>query len=359
MKHPAELLFLTTLLLPASTAPTDTLHRRSASFLSLRGLTSLEYDHSNSEYFSHPTKFFHESTFSGHYDGRFASAELPHHTRLYHLRLMLKAYTDAMARIGIQTWLMHGCLLGWWWNARIMPWDTDVDFMVNEFGIKELGSWWNMSVHHFSANDLGLLDTSPGLDDGYKLADDQGLSIKKLQDEVINLGGKKYLLEINPNYANTSTKDKENIIDARWIDTATGLFIDITTLHIQPVVISPYDANSSEGEEGTNDQSELYTKDQHAYSSSQMFPLRTSTFEGVAVQVPFDYEDLLLDEYGRKAITERWFRGWKFDQETHEWVMDGAEEFEQKGPYKGKGREAEYMVLAGQKSLNQDAFSGS
>jgi hypothetical protein len=261
---------------------------------------------------------------------------------------MVKAYTDAMARIGIRTWLMHGCLLGWWWNARIMPWDTDVDFMVNEPGIQELGSWWNMTVHHFDASALGLFDSSPELDSGYKLADDQGLSIKKLQDEVIALGGKKYLLEINPHYANASTKDKENVIDARWIDTATGLFIDITTLHIQP------DSEESSGGQG------LYTKDQHAYTSTQLFPLRTSTFEGVSVKVPFDYEAMLLDEYGRKAITQRWYRGWKFEVESKEWIMDGAEEFEQerRGPYKGKGREAEYMVLAGEKALeHKDVFS--
>jgi hypothetical protein len=259
---------------------------------------------------------------------------------------MLKAYTDAMARIGIKTWLMHGCLLGWWWNARIMPWDTDVDFMVNEPGILELGTWYNMTVHSFSASALGLLDSNPGLDAGYKLADDQGLGIKKLQDEVIALGGKKYLLEINPHYRNASTKDRENVIDARWIDTATGLFIDITTLHIQP------DSEDGQG---------LYTKDQHAYTSTQLFPLRISTFEGVDLQVPFDYEALLLDEYGSKAITQRWYRGWKFDTESKEWVMDGAEEVEveqERGKYKGKGREAEYMVLAGEKALgHKDVFS--
>jgi hypothetical protein len=105
MKLPTELLFLTTLLLPPiSSAPaTPALHRRSASFASVLGLTPLNNDFSDLETVSHPTKFFHESTFSYHYDGRFASSGLPHEERLEHLRLMLRAYTSTMARIGVRT----------------------------------------------------------------------------------------------------------------------------------------------------------------------------------------------------------------------------------------------------------------
>jgi hypothetical protein len=322
MKLPNELLFLTSLLLsPAYSAPTTpVLHRRSASFASVLGLTHLNNDFSNLESVSHPTKFFHESTFSYHYDGRFASSGLPHEERLKHLRLMLRAYTSTMSRIGVRTWLMHGCLLGWWWNGRIMPWDTDMDFMVDEVGMRELGGWWNMSVHDFPDPDASPEDMSHrnGGDDG----------------------GKKYLLEVNPRYTNTSTKDRDNVIDARWIDTATGLFIDITTLHRQP----PSEDEDDEGEDGDKDPG-LYTKDKHAYSESQIFPLRTSTFEDLPISVPYAYEEVLLDEYSPKAITERWYRGWKFIR--GEWLRDQGEvteEFEQWG--KGKVSEEKYMVEA-------------
>lgn len=365
MKLPSELLLLTlSLLQPTGALPTPdqpiSLHRRSASFRSLGGLTKLTHDYSTAESFSHPTKFFHESTFSPHYDGRFASDELPHQTRLFHLRLMLKAYTDTMERIGVRTWLMHGCLLGWWWNARIMPWDTDVDFMVDERGINELGGWWNMSVHHFTADRLGISDESTTESSERRSStteeeDTDRLRKRILQEEIIQ-DGKRYLLEINPHYTNTSTRDKENVIDARWIDTSTGLFIDITTLHIQPVIIPPYDPNNPSSVSNapvaqhptTSDDNptadlELYTKDQHAYSQSQMFPLRSTTFENVRVSVPYDYEELLLDEYGPKAITHRWYRGYRFDAGRHEWVLaadgeGGVEDVEVDGSGKdGKG----------------------
>jgi hypothetical protein len=44
--------------------------------------------------------------------------------------------------------------------------------------------------------------------------------------------GRTYLLEINSHYHFGSTEDKLNIVDARWIDMQTGLFIDITTVRI-------------------------------------------------------------------------------------------------------------------------------
>ena len=42
--------------------------------------------------------------------------------------------------------------------------------------------------------------------------------------------GRDYMLEINPYYTNREQTDKLNVIDARWVDTDSGLFIDITTV---------------------------------------------------------------------------------------------------------------------------------
>ena len=43
-----------------------------------------------------------------------------------------------------------------------------------------------------------------------------------------------YLLEVNPKYTDDSYEDYLNVIDARWIDTETGLFIDITAVRPRP-----------------------------------------------------------------------------------------------------------------------------
>ena len=43
-----------------------------------------------------------------------------------------------------------------------------------------------------------------------------------------------YMLEVNPQYTDPSYKDYLNVIDARWIDYQTGLFIDITAVRPHP-----------------------------------------------------------------------------------------------------------------------------
>ena len=64
---------------------------------------------------------------------------------------------------------------------------------------------------------------------------------------------REYLLEINPNYLNEGPLDPWNMIDARWIDTSTGLYIDITTVR----------ANLTARAEGT--EGALSCKDRHHY----------------------------------------------------------------------------------------------
>ena len=47
---------------------------------------------------------------------------------------------------------------------------------------------------------------------------------------IHNYKRRKYLLEVNPKYTDGSYHDYLNVIDARWIDIQTGLFIDITAI---------------------------------------------------------------------------------------------------------------------------------
>lgn len=252
----------------------------------------------------------------------------------------------AMERIGVRTWLMHGSLLGWWWNGSIFPWDSDLDFCVGEEGVRELGTWWNMTVHSFSARELGLALDDDEYTHGWNhprqgssseedimssMSEPEGLANGEWNRVVEE--GKKYLLEVNPHYTDFSTSDKHNVIDARWIDTATGLFIDITTVHPVPSSASAKSVEKhmvflAQGEEypigkeeaRSRTSKEMYTKDTHLYTTSSLFPLRQSTFEGTRVYVPYAYEQLLLEEYGPRALIETWFGSYKFDRDTRKWV---------------------------------------
>ncbi|KAK7606536.1 LicD family-domain-containing protein [Phyllosticta paracitricarpa] len=249
------------------------LQKRDADFLSVK--TKNRKDHSGKK--GDPAdKYFHESTFHPHYDGRFAETTLSYDDRLSNLTALVQTYLSTMHDIGAETWIMHGSLLGWWWNRKIMPWDTDIDVQISEQSMHYLASYYNMSVHHFNI---------PGTD-----------------------RSRDYMIEVNPHYTNGSTKDWLNVIDARWIDTDTGLFIDITTVR--------HDKEREEnGQAGW-----MYCKDKHHFRFDDIFPLRDSTFENMPVKIPFAYQALLQEEYGSRSLTNTRYEGHRFDQTEMKWI---------------------------------------
>ncbi|KAI1963454.1 mannosyltransferase [Ophidiomyces ophidiicola] len=227
-------------------------------------------------------KYFHESmyvfrlkVFHYHYDGRFASHPIHDSQRIPHLTTMVKSYLSTMADIGAETWIMHGTLLGWWWNQKIMPWDTDIDVQVSETTMHFLAKYYNMTEHHFNV---------PGTS-----------------------SGRTFLLEINPNYINRTPDDILNVIDARWIDTSSGLFIDITSVR------KDYDYRKR-GASGA-----LMCKDNHRYNEQDIFPLRDSFFEEIPVKIPYAYTNLLEEEYGVACLTQTVFNGHKFNEDAKIW----------------------------------------
>lgn len=103
-----------------------------------------------------------------------------------------------------------------------MPWDSDIDVQVSETTLHFMAKYYNMTEHHYEL---------PGVP-----------------------GGRTYLLEINPNFVARTREDRANVIDARWIDTSSGIFIDITAVR------KDYEARER-GEEGA-----LMCKDSHRFN---------------------------------------------------------------------------------------------
>ena len=81
--------------------------------------------------------------------------------------------------------------------SQILPWDSDSDVQVSEASMHYLASYYNMCVFHYK---------TPRIPEG-----------------------RDYMLEVNPHYLDREQSDLLNVIDARWTDTTSGLFIDITT----------------------------------------------------------------------------------------------------------------------------------
>lgn len=209
-------------------------------------------------------KYWHESIFHPHYDGRFIDHTLPYEEQKTNLTLLMQSYLWTMADLGAETWIIHGTLLGWWWNRKILPWDSDIDVQMTNTTVHFLASYYNMTIHNFKKRN--------------------------------------YLLEVNPKYTDDSYEDRLNVIDARWIDTETGLFIDITAVRPRP------------GKKNV-----LCSKDQHEELTQDLFPLRDSIFEGQNVKIPYDYAKLLTSEYGTASLTRTKYSGHEFNTTSMEW----------------------------------------
>ena len=140
-----------------------------------------------------------------------------------------------------------------------MPWDWDMDTQVPDTTLRQLADRYNQTVVQYSTKNADIQRT--------------------------------YLLDINPWARQRENGMGLNIIDARWIDMQTGLYIDITGL-------------SKANPEKPN----LWMdKHEHQYRTGDIYPLRKTTFEGVAAKVPFDYDAILIEEYGKTALTSTHF----------------------------------------------------
>ncbi|KAL5002566.1 LicD family-domain-containing protein [Aspergillus recurvatus] len=222
-------------------------------------------------------KYFQEpgnDEIHAHYDSRFFKDPVPKEQRSQVLTHIIHSYFEFFNSHSLETWLAHGTLLGWWWNGKIMPWDWDIDTQVSEATLFRLADEFNGTVAQYNT-------TNPDAQHSY-------------------------LLDVNP-WARQRDRGKGlNIIDARWIDMQTGLYIDITGL-------------SKLNKEKPN---EWGCKNNHNYMLSDIYPLRASFFEGVAAKVPYRYESVLIDEYSEKALSETHYNHYTWDAQQEEWVSD-------------------------------------
>jgi hypothetical protein len=132
----------------------------------------------------------------------------------------------------------------------LLPWDEDIDLCV-------------------TLTEVQILKAHPGKT--FQIAGD-------------------FLWNINPNFLDRSTRNRvfgdleeQNKIDARLVDRATGVFLDVTALaELHPGVVS--------------------TKCPHHYPTDWIYPTPADTFEGTNIYVPRNPEAVLVREYGVAAI---------------------------------------------------------
>ncbi|PHH79669.1 hypothetical protein CDD80_4154 [Ophiocordyceps camponoti-rufipedis] len=204
-------------------------------------------------------KYFKEAFGHAHYDARFMTQELDEEPHRDVLRILIQTYLATCRAL------------------KIMPWDKDADVQVTEVDLYYLAAHYNKTVYYYKYGDMKQ--------------------------------GRFFLLDVNPHFEHRETDDALNFIDARWIDMATGLFIDITAAR--------YHLEHPAGE------GILYDKNGHEFRDTYVYPLRNTTFEGVQAMIPFRYKEMLESEYGKEALTETTFNGYVFDVENQQWHASG------------------------------------
>ena len=255
-------------------------------------------------------KYFFEAGYTAtlnHYDARFFRSLVPYEEHGVALRHLIRSYLHVCrTTFGVQTWLAHGTLLGWWWNGRIMPWDYDLDVQVSNATLSRLARDWNRTWHDYAYWDAAE------------------------RKEV----RKTYLLDVNPFHGERTRLEGMNLIDARWIDVSNGMFVDITGLADRDGFVEDptwgggrtgsgrYFGGDGDGEDvtepvkkeersGREKKGELDTywscKNYHRYNTRDLYPLRETEFEGVTATVPYNFETVLTEEYGARClVTTEW-----------------------------------------------------
>ncbi|KAF2688708.1 hypothetical protein K458DRAFT_293781 [Lentithecium fluviatile CBS 122367] len=221
-------------------------------------------------------KYFHEpgeGDLMGHYDARYFHGVVSDEERTDTQLHMIRAYLNFFNERGLDTWIAHGTLLGWWWNGKRLPWDWDMDTQVSGATLQYLGDHYNQTRHVYTFPDGSTQ--------------------------------REYLLDVNPWIWERERGDGMNIIDARWVDVSNGLFIDITGLSETHPDTAP----------GT-----WVCKNYHRYKTSDLYPMRETVFEGVPAKVPYSYDKILIEEYKEKALVVTEFQGHQWDVQQKLWI---------------------------------------
>lgn len=261
---------------------------------------------------AHPEqKYFHEASLFGsgkgfHYDWRFfKTSNYSPYERTAILQRLTRAWLRFTKEIGLRAWLAHGTLLGWYWNGLNMPWDEDLDVQITMKGLVDLAERYNQSVV------IDLTDDEPT--------------------------GHMYFVDVNPNFLQRERGNGANVIDARFIDMSSGLYVDITGLAVSD------DLEAVQNSPGSKEQSRLHKIFDPDYEETAML---------------FDFVEGLRESTERRLReleTEKWKAGLLYNCKDNHFFLLG--ELEPEMTY-FEGEEAivpsKYMKI-----LNREYFRGT
>ncbi|AQZ16948.1 MNN4 (YKL201C) and YJR061W [Zygosaccharomyces parabailii] len=145
----------------------------------------------------------HISQFAGmgyHRDKRFFNGGLVEEYQEYQARLnsLIRTWLRFTRANGLLTWVAHGSLYGYLYNAKNFPWDNDYDVQMPIRHLHLLSEYFNQSL--------------------------------VLEDP--REGNGKFLVDVGTSITVRTNGNDQNNIDARFVDIDSGLYVDITGLSV-------------------------------------------------------------------------------------------------------------------------------
>ncbi|KAJ1541889.1 hypothetical protein HK405_010339, partial [Cladochytrium tenue] len=236
------------------------------------------------------------------------------------VRGLVHAWARFADHAGVKAWLAHGSLIGWFWSRDLLPWDDDVDMQLTFRDLLRLADEFNQTVWE-----------------------------------------DRFLVDVNPNLYARFHQD-HNVVDARFIDTRSGRFIDLTALAspLPPAALRAAERDSAAAAAAVSAGStppppppvdwppppdnqrgvtplpgsstaiaaqlpapRIACKSVHPYALADVFPLRPSTFMGAPALVPYNPRRCLASEYGNVVLTRTSFKSHRYDMASKTWVKYG------------------------------------
>lgn len=284
------------------------------------------------KYHSPSEKYFHEANLLGtsrgsHFDWRFfKKSQYSQYEHQAILHRLTRAWLRFSALAGMKTWVAHGSLLGWYWNGFNMPWDLDLDVQMTMQSLFLLARNYNQLV------------------------------VVDMSDNTTLGGVHLYFVDVSPYVYDREHGDGKNVIDARFIDTESGMYVDITGLAVsddfkttfnetlvrsgrqlhdifdqeyenviksatsEPEIVTEYVNTLRTLELAEWEARRVYNcKNFHYYHIQELEPLLKTTFEGEVAFVPAKFEQILQREY-KKGMTAQEYGNWIFRPFLGLWV---------------------------------------
>lgn len=256
--------------------------------------------------------------FGEHHDWRFFNGlTLFSDRQVIVLHRLIKNYLQFCRAHGLVTWVAHGLLLLWYWNGISFPWDADTDVQMPIRDLHKLARNFNQS----------LVIENVGHD-----AD--GIANKDIEFNGMGV----YFVDVGSSITERTKGNGNNNIDARFIDVATGLYVDITGLSVSnETAPKRYDytlaldprkkalALKAKLQSDINTQKQVYNcRNRHFSSLTELSPLVLAGVQNQLGYIPQNFGMTLDAEYGLKGFFNRHFQDYTFLHNLRVWVRSNV-----------------------------------